>query len=152
VAVCGNKVVEDGEECDGTTGCSAACKLTLQADQRRCLDELPADSDECARCSCVSCTASYVACQRSGDEDSNAKCTAVLECARKQDCYGRACYCGSSFLCESPNGGCIAEIESAGGTQDPNQLEQRAIASDNPLGNAYAADSCRLEQCARLCR
>ena len=150
--VCGNKVREMGEDCDGTTGCSATCKLTLQADQIRCLEKLGNAGDDCAKCSCMNCAATYLGCRDGMDATMNMLCNAVLECARKQDCYGTACYCGDSLFCAAPNGLCRKEIEAAAASTDPLVINQKAGVTDNPLGSSYAADACRIQQCAQQCR
>lgn len=144
--ICGNKIRETGEDCDGTTGCSTSCKLRLQAGQIACLDQLGNSGDDCAKCSCTNCAASYLACRADAD------CNAVLECARAKNCWGTACYCGDSLLCGAPNGSCKAAIEKAGATTDPATIALLLNDVTNPLGKSYAADTCRYQQCPVICR
>jgi hypothetical protein len=150
--VCGNKIREAGEDCDGTTGCSAACKLTLQADQIACLEKLGNAGDDCAKCSCTNCASTYVACRDGADAAANKLCNDVLECARKNDCYGTACYCGDSLFCAVPNGLCKAEVERAAGSTEVNAINASAGDPMSPLGRSYMADMCRNQQCIRQCR
>jgi hypothetical protein len=150
--ICGNKVREAGEDCDGTTGCSASCVLSLQADQIACLEKFGNAGDECAKCSCMNCTATYLACRNNPDPNAVALCTGVLDCAQKNTCDGSACYCGDSLLCALPNGACRAEVEKAGNTTDPNTITSRAADPASPLGRASMADACRIQQCNAQCR
>jgi hypothetical protein len=151
--VCGNKIRETGEDCDGTTGCTAACRLTLQPDQVACLEKFGNAGDECAKCSCRNCASTYMACRDSGDATAIMLCNAVLECARKNDCYGSACYCGDSFLtCTAPNGLCKTEVEQAAGSMDPSVIMARSMDPMSPLGRSYLADTCRNQQCVQQCR
>jgi hypothetical protein len=154
--VCGNKIRETGEDCDGTTGCSAQCKLTLQEDQIRCLEKFGNSGDECAKCSCMNCADTYLDCvdnpMNSESNPAIAQCISILSCARKNDCWGTACYCGGAFLCTLPSGDCKMEIEVAAGSTDPAVINTRANDATTTLGRAYAADTCRYAQCARQCR
>ena len=149
---CGNGVREAGEDCDGTTGCSSGCKLTLQPEQQRCLERLGDAADECAKCSCMNCLDSYNACSEPADSSAARRCTAVLECARTNDCFGTACYCGDAFLCVGPNGSCRTQIEAAAGSTDSNVITVRANDPATTLGKAYMADTCRTQQCRAQCR
>jgi hypothetical protein len=150
--VCGNKIREPGEDCDGTTGCSATCKLQLQETQIKCLEKYGNAGDECAKCSCTNCTATYVACIDNADATANQKCNAVLECARKNNCFGTECYCGNALFCSPPNGACMKEIEVAAGTTDVGMISTIANDMTTTLGKSYAADRCRSTQCVQQCR
>jgi hypothetical protein len=150
---CGNGVRESGEECDGSEGCDASCKLPVPPmDQMRCLDMFGGENDACARCACMNCTSTYLACRTGGDAAASKQCNDVLTCAEQKDCYGSACYCGDSFLCAAPNGECRMEIELATGSPDPLVINARSNDLRYPVGRAYAADTCRVAQCARECR
>jgi hypothetical protein len=150
--VCGNKIPEPGEDCDGTTGCSASCKLTLQPDQIECLEKFGNMGDACAKCWCTNCATTYLACIDSDDAASNMKCGAVLDCARKNSCYDTTCYCGDAPFCSPPNGKCLTEIEMAAGSTDLSAINDAKGNRMNPLGKAYTADTCRVQQCASQCR
>jgi hypothetical protein len=150
--MCGNKIRETGEDCDGTTGCSASCKLTLQPDQIACLEKFGTMSDECARCSCMNCASSYLACRGGADAKVNDLCNGVLECARTNDCFGSACYCGDALLCSPPGGVCKTAIEAAAGSTDQAMVSDAANNTMTTLGKAYTADTCRYQQCRQQCR
>jgi hypothetical protein len=150
--VCGNKIREAGEDCDSTTGCSAQCKLTLQPDQIACLEKFGNAGDECAKCSCMNCASSYLACRGGEVAKANDLCNGVLECARKSDCYGTPCYCGDTLLCNPPAGPCKTTIEAAIGSTDPSEVTAQANDTMTSLGKAYAADMCRYQQCRQQCR
>lgn len=149
--VCGNKIREMGEDCDGTTGCSAACKLTLQPDQIACIEKFATSGDECAKCSCMNCTPTYMACRAGEDAKANDLCNGVLECSSSKGCYGSACYCGGAFLCNPPTGRCRAEVEAAAGSTDVGMVGNQANDANTTLGKAYVAETCRYEQCQRRC-
>lgn len=150
-AVCGNKVRETGEDCDGTTGCSAQCKLTLQPDQIACLEKFGNKGDDCAKCSCMNCAASYLACIDGMDAMANMQCNTVLTCARQKGCFGFACVCGD-ILCIDQNGECKAEVLAAAGTMDPSTALMRGQDPTTTVGKAYTADTCRMNQCQQQCR
>lgn len=151
-AVCGNKIVEPGEDCDGTTGCSATCKTMLREDQIKCLEKYGNAGDACARCSCLNCADTYLACIDNADAAVNQKCNAVLDCARKNRCFGTDCYCGTALFCTPPSGACVKEIEDAAGTNDATMISTIANDTMTTLGRAYASDRCRNAQCPQQCR
>ena len=151
--VCGNNVRESAEECDGTPGCDPQCRLSmLKMDQIRCSEQFADDGDECALCSCMNCTQSYLLCRDSPSPELNALCLDVLVCAREKNCYGTACYCGDSLFCIPPNGLCRTQIEAATGSTDPNLVNARATDPGYAVGRAYAAEMCRAQQCGQQCR
>lgn len=151
-AICGNKITEPGEDCDGSTGCNAQCKFTQQqADMMACLAKFGED-DACAKCSCQKCATQYLACRASDDTKANDLCNAILVCAAKENCYGTQCYCGDALFCSLPNGGCQREIEVAAGSTDPQTISNRANDPMATLGKAYLADGCRYQQCPQQCR
>jgi hypothetical protein len=80
------------------------------------------------------------------------KCGAVLDCARKNSCYDTTCYCGDAPFCSPPNGKCLTEIEMAAGSTDLSAINDAKGNRMNPLGKAYTADTCRVQQCASQCR
>jgi hypothetical protein len=146
---CGNGVKETGEDCDGTNGCSATCKLTLGPDQLACLQNA---ADECEKCACMNCTAKETACRLGTDKAANDLCNGVLVCARKNNCAGQPCYCGTAFGCIGANGPCLKEIEAAAGSTDPLTINSRYMDTTMPLGRSWFADACRVMQCQSVCR
>jgi hypothetical protein len=99
----------------------------------------------------MNCTATENACRLGTDPNSNNLCNAVLQCARKNNCTGTACYCGTS-LCIPPTGPCLKEIEAAAGTSDLLTIEALQNDQTMPLGKAYFDDTCRVQQCQSTCR
>lgn len=148
---CGNGVREAGEECDGETGCDANCRPQMTEEQRTCLERL--GEDECAKCSCTNCTERSLACHASRDERANELCGAVLHCSRANNCFGDACYCGESCLAaDGMEGVCQREIEAAANSTDPLLVLLARTDPASPLGRAYNADECRVQQCGDVCR
>jgi hypothetical protein len=147
---CGNGVREGSEECDGGNGCDGGCRVTMTGDQRACIERF--GGDECDRCACLSCTESYMTCRAGPDAEANAKCTDVLVCARANKCLGDTCYCSDELCLTAGDGPCAAQIQAAAATTNPLQIRQLREDAANPLGRSYAAEQCRVEQCADACR
>jgi len=149
--ICGNRVREPGEDCDGSAGCNASCKLALLPDQVQCLEKFGNAGDACAKCSCMNCASSYLLCRDSPDATLNTLCNDVLECSVSAECYGAACYCGDSLFCSSPNGPCRAQIEAAAGSTLSDVVNTRSSDINYASGRANAADMCRAQQCVAEC-
>jgi hypothetical protein len=147
-AQCGNSVREPGEECDGGMGCDASCMLTLQPEQRSCLEKF--GDDACGQCSCENCTDTFLACVDGLDATASTQCSDVLSCAEVNNCYGAQCYCGA--FCGLPNGPCRTQIEIAARTTDPVTINQRELDPAYPVGRASLTEMCRRQQCSDVCR
>lgn len=146
--VCGNRVKEAGEQCDGSAGCGADCTEAVTPEQGSCLAQFAAN--DCQRCSCLQCTAPFLACRASDNLIANQLCTDVVQCSERTGCHGTACYCAGA-LCGLIRGPCQTEIERAAGTIDPVAVSRRSTDVRTPLGRAMRADTCRLERCAAAC-
>jgi hypothetical protein len=149
---CGNGVREGTEACDGSTGCDAACKLTLTDTQVMCLDTIA--TNDCERCACMQCTEAVTACSASGNAARDAKCTAVEQCAIENHCSGSPCYCGDSSFFECglrANGPCKSVIEDATGTSNATLIENQRQDPNTALGRAQALGECRRVQCQAEC-
>jgi hypothetical protein len=149
-AKCGNGIREAGEACDGGAGCGADCRLTLPPQQQTCLERF--GTDDCQRCACMNCVDTYMACRGGADAAASSSCTDVLVCARKNDCVGTPCYCGSSPNCGFPNGPCKAEIEFAAGTTNTFVIAIQASDPSTSVGSSYAAGQCLVDRCRDVCR
>jgi hypothetical protein len=149
-AKCGNGIREAGEACDGGAGCGADCRLTLPPQQQSCLDRFAAD--DCQRCACMNCVDTYMACRGGADAAANSSCTDVLVCARKSDCVGTPCYCGSSPSCGFPNGPCKAQVEFAAGTTNAFVIATQVSDPNTSVGRSYAAGQCLVDRCRDVCR
>lgn len=151
---CGNQVHEAGEDCDGVDGCTASCELMLQANQLQCLES--AGDDACARCACINCPDTELACWAGSDADSDAKCDAMLACSRASSCFLDDCYCGAGVAgaacVVAASGPCRAQVEMTAGTADIFTIDRLKNDPSTPLGKAYAADACRVAQCQDTCR
>lgn len=115
VAECGNGVREPPEECDGTMGCDASCKVMMTTAQEKCMALFPS-ADACEMCACLNCTQLVLDCYDSGDANRDMQCESVVSCARDYDCTGTPCYCSNVVTCfTTPDGPCVDEIQDASG-------------------------------------
>jgi hypothetical protein len=149
---CGNKIRESGEECDGSTGCDANCKLTLTPEQITCLDTIA--KNDCQRCTCMQCAEQVAACSASDSPTRDAKCTAVEKCAEEKQCSGQTCFCGNASLVQCaffPNGPCTDVIVDAAGSSNPAVTESQRQDPNTALGRAQALGDCRRAQCRSEC-
>ena len=143
-ARCGNGVQEGAEACDGSDDCDSSCKLTT--DSAACTASA---RDECERCVCEQCAVTELACRFGSNNNENRLCGDIVACTRSNSCIGTPCYCGDAPACRVPSGPCRAEHEAAGGS--PLQLSSMVGDPGTIIGRAYAADSCRVTQCAEAC-
>jgi hypothetical protein len=151
---CGNGVREGDEACDGTTGCDAMCKLTLNKQQIMCLDSLAETT--CERCECMSCAEAMFGCSKSDDASRDQACSMVEACAITEHCAGSACYCGSAAFgldcVYRANGPCKSIIEAAAGTTSAMRIDAMYRDPTTVLGRAQALGNCRRAQCVNECQ
>jgi hypothetical protein len=151
--VCGNGILESGEECDGGDGCGDDCKRVLTpSDLTRCLAFSATDAeDQCQQCVCNKCTQLAVDCYSSGDDQRDVGCRRLAECGNRHGCYDFSCYCGESVLCLSPNGECRRETELAVGSTDVNSILKCYDAPDCSTYRARTLGECLVRQCSDVC-
>jgi hypothetical protein len=147
-SICGNRIEEVGEECDGGPQCGQDCRLL--GPEAQCLNAV-APRDECSSCICASCTEQALGCYASPDPERDRHCVAVVDCARENDCEGDACYCRPGFVCSAANGPCAEEIQDAVDSSDGATVDGRSDDPQYGILPAKTLGSCRLEQCAEAC-
>jgi hypothetical protein len=152
-AVCGNGVMEPGEQCDGGDGCDSNC----QAAAPECPG--PSFSDACRRCTCTSCPAETMGCYRSGLFLRNIQCAAAVGCGLTNQCVGactgdlgclgRNCWFGTGFP-DTPAGACVMPIQAAAGGDAANVV---AASGDSRYALYHAEHflTCVKKQCATEC-
>lgn len=156
--VCGNAVLEAGEQCDDSNsdrldGCYQ-CRVETPASQCAWLAQNRKTTPECQACQCSQCATETVACENSADSQENALCAGVLTCAFDNGCAGDSCLCGqdSAFLCTlGPTGPCVEEIRAAAMTSDLLTILSRQADPQYPAGRAHAVSECLLQQCQTAC-
>jgi hypothetical protein len=153
--MCGNKVVEKGEDCDGSAGCDSTCKINYTAAQMDCLTKysiVGSPVEPCMRCACTQCTDLVVACRGDVDAVRKMKCDTLINCALANDCTGNPCYCGppnaADPLCLAPVGKCKAETEAAAGSTVATDILARNTDTNYALGRASALGICTAMNCA----
>jgi hypothetical protein len=154
--VCGNGVVESGEQCDGSANCDSQCKFASvsTATAFTCAGRLKGVTGDCLYCLCSKCAEQTEACYDSGDTERDARCASVVNCGLQADCEGDACYCGygnvSAFgtcLTFAAYGACRQEIETAAGTVDMLLILGQKDDLDTAVGLATAFTRCHVAQC-----
>lgn len=155
--MCGNDVVESGEDCDGSADCNDQCEIALTAEQMDCIDRftVAGATEDCQRCACIQCTQEVFSCRDDTDTDRRMKCDALINCALGNDCNGQACYCGdnpSDPLCLAPVGPCITETENAANNPPlPTDILARTTDTNYALGRATTLGTCTAAMCPEFC-
>lgn len=161
--VCGNRIWERGEECDGDIGCDINCKLNLSTEQKACIEKFNNvhDNASCRACMCANCLDKVVACYGSDDDALNAGCAKVVRCGYDTNCVNEVCYCGSAsgvltYMCLAPgaaNGPCQPVIdEVAGPGADAYTVYAQQDNESTAIGRAVAISKCSTEQCLGVCK
>ena len=158
-AMCGNKKVEAGEQCDDGNskagdGCTPDCKT--ESDVDRCVAQLGTDRrPECARCNCEKCQTEVLTCYAGKDAGQNKLCTDLVDCGLDKGCSSTNCYCGGislgSCLLGLGNGPCRPQVEAAAGTTLPGDISGRSGDTAYPLGRANALAACGRSKCMAEC-
>jgi hypothetical protein len=164
--LCGNGVVEAGEQCEGGgTSCTPSCTFTNRGQCLALLGSLPErglGADNCSQCACSRCSTSMLDCYMNGDAQRDQFCRPVPECALDKGCvgtcsddnfgcYGEFCWWGGNYPYSS-TGPCKNSISAAvGGSTDPATVQSRSKNSAYSLYWAEAFGSCLQSKCASQC-
>jgi hypothetical protein len=166
-SVCGNHVVEPGEECEPASSNDANCTSTCLLPATQCLNEAVARgesrTDSCVTCGCNGCASQLAACYGATDLASagpaagtsrGVLCAAVVTCARDSGCSGDTCYCGtkSGIACLSgANGPCKTQIERAAESTSALTIQSRKSDTNYALGRSNAVSDCSVAKCKTQC-
>ena len=176
-AVCGNNIVEPGEQCDvfpvNINVCSANCRTPInecifQAQQRM----EPTGPGTCAACMCsdaAMCRDELNACYLATDNATGGPrsgtskavlCSELITCVRATDCQTadtampNHCLCGNvgTLGClGSQPGPCANQIKAAAETTAPLTIQSRISDTNYALGRANAVATCANASCPGLC-
>lgn len=155
---CGNARVDPGEVCDGPTAdliCSDDCKQATK-------------NDACADCRNMNCrlfndSLDLIAgCLEAPDQAFRDQCTAMIDCAKANDCGYDAvgaqyeCFCGTADLgaCQTEgvaNGPCQAEWWAGSRTDSLADLVGNLSVIALPSGMAWYLMECEMTSCAEAC-
>lgn len=150
-SLCGNRVPEPGEECDGGDSCTTDCRVIPPA-QHACMELPTAASAECEACSCAKCTQAMLNCYMSGNTVNDQRCSTVVECSNRTGCSGNSCFCGTSVVdCSAPDGPCETEITAAAESIYRNQVMACSTNEKCALYWSRIVGECRASECAAEC-
>lgn len=144
--ICGNRVREPGEACDGEDLCNVDCSWTREYE---CLQFSGTATEACKQCRCASCTEELITCF-SPEAGFSQYCPPIVNCGDLARCFGDDCYCGDSTSCASPNGPCRAEVDAA--AQAADEQPGSCLGSLSCAGyHASAIGACETERCNAEC-
>jgi hypothetical protein len=166
-SVCGNDVVEPGEECEPTMAddpnCSDNCLLPATECLNGAEDRGEDRTNVCVACGCNECTSELKACYDATDVAAGGPaagtsratlCAAVVTCGRTSGCTGQACYCGttSGLGClNGANGPCKTQIERAAESTSAITISGRQMNLTYAIGRANAVSTCSVSNCSTPC-
>lgn len=158
--VCGNGVIEAGEQCDDGNrisgdGCSANCTTEKICD---------APANRCAQCECHECGCLVNTCYNgpgvasSGPAAGTPKsklCADLVQCVQQSKCIGAQCLCGTASFCRcmhgEGNGPCKAQVIAAAETDDPFAISLREFCPFYAIGRAVGVTTCSFWECHNTC-
>jgi hypothetical protein len=144
--VCGNDVVEQGEDCDGGSNCDEQCGFLVPPDQLQCREAFTDVSAACQDCSCTTCAAVTNDCFDSGDAARDADCAEIVRCGIDNDCLGSQCYCGLDVdpdaACIVSDGPCADLLDRAAGTPGALSVYGQQSDPNTAIGRASAVSRC----------
>ncbi|MET0388398.1 MAG: DUF4215 domain-containing protein [Polyangiales bacterium] len=156
VAECGNKVVEDQEQCDdGNKSAGDGCfECKTENLQQICLANVGSD-DACARCRCANCATQTIGCYMDDVPDEARRCRELVECARREACANPDCFCGSapffSCLAGEGDGPCRMAITEAAHSTSLIDIDLRGTDITWPLGRGNQLFTCTERSCTAEC-
>lgn len=154
-AVCGNGVVEPGEDCDDANplagdGCTALCKRETAT--QMCV--AGRENDACAQCTCSTCRSAAAGC-RPEDGDDGSLCSELASCMRSAGCNGLDCYCNDILGCVAgvADGKCHELIEEAIGSTNALEIILFLTLTDpgSVIGRAMSLTLCQRNSCNDEC-
>jgi cysteine-rich repeat protein len=158
--VCGNGVVEAGEQCDdgnrvGGDACSAKCTIESICE---------APSTKCLQCECHKCGSAMNTCFNGSGVATHGPaagtpksklCADLVQCVQKSGCVGPECLCGNTSFCKcmhgQGNGPCKAQVMAAAETSDPFLISLRGFCPFYAVGRAAAVEVCAFWECYYQC-
>jgi hypothetical protein len=153
--VCGNGVIEPGEDCDGGPDCDDQCQSTVVTEPQRCMSVFTEPTASCRDCMCTSCTAAVNDCFASGNAARDANCADVVHCGLDSGCRGAQCYCGLDIdpggTCLVGDGPCADLLDRVAGTPGALSVYNQQFDLNTAIGRARAFSNCHGTSCPGAC-
>jgi hypothetical protein len=154
--VCGNGVIEAGEDCDGGSNCDDQCRSTVVTEPQRCMSVFTGPAASCRDCMCTSCTTAVNDCFDSGNATRDANCAEIVACGLESGCRGSECWCGFDTdpdgTCLVGNGPCARLLDRIAGTPGPLSVYNQQFDPNTAIGRARAFSDCHGRSCASACQ